>query len=60
MRRLGKERTVIRVVGVSISLDVDNDVCMEDIGKGDSSLKAFLDESIGERESRKFIVAKLN
>ena len=36
--------------------------CLEDIRKGDSSLKAFLalvDESIGERESRKALNSKI-
>ena len=58
--RIGRKRKVWRMLVDDLigALDVDKEKCLEDIGKGDSSLKAFLalmDESSCERESRKFM-----
>ena len=42
-----------------ISLDVDKAEWLDEIEKGDISLKAMVEESIGERERKKFVYSKV-
>ena len=58
--RRGRQRKVWKrlVDDLFVALKLDKSECVEDIEKGDSSLKAFLalvEESISEREDRKFV-----